>query len=165
MKTLVNFSSGKTLLGGFILSLLMLAVACGGNSSNSTPSEMNVQPEETEEISEHGVGPATDMDDLGTGPIKPEFVDKGKAIYEVKCSSCHSLGDNRIVGPGWKDVTKRRTGQWIVNMVTNTEEMLDNDPEAQKQIEECMVRMPNQNLDINDAKVILEFMRQNDSAQ
>jgi len=40
--------------------------------------------------------------------------------------------------------------------------MLEKDPEAQKMLELCLVRMPNQNISIGDARDILEFMRQND---
>jgi hypothetical protein len=47
-------------------------------------------------------------------------------------------------------------------MITNTEYMLDKDPEAQKLLELCMVRMPNQNLSLEDARQVLEFQRSND---
>jgi hypothetical protein len=47
-------------------------------------------------------------------------------------------------------------------MITNVDMMLDTDPEAQKLLEQCMVRMPNQNLSKEDARTVLEFMRSND---
>ena len=40
--------------------------------------------------------------------------------------------------------------------------MLEKDPEAQKLLEQCLVRMPNQNLSIDQARQVLEFMRSND---
>jgi hypothetical protein len=40
--------------------------------------------------------------------------------------------------------------------------MLEQDPEAQKLLEECLVRMPNQNLTKEDARKVLEFQRRND---
>jgi len=49
-----------------------------------------------------------------------------------------------------------------MNFVTNTEEMIDKDPAAQKMLEECLVRMPNQSLSDDDARGVLEFMRKND---
>ena len=167
MKKLMNISSLKAVLLSLVFGFSILIVACGGGSTQQPSASGADQPAEpvAEVASEHGVGPAVNMDDIGKGSISPELADKGKGIYEVKCAACHSLGSNRIVGPGWKEVTKRRTPQWIVNMVTNTEEMLDKDPAAKKQIEECMVRMPNQNLSIDDAKAAFEFMRKNDSAQ
>lgn len=95
-------------------------------------------------------------------PIEQDRVGRGLAIYEMKCSACHKLTDQRIVGPGWKDVTKRRKPEWVMNMITNVDVMLEKDPEAQKLLELCLMRMPNQNMSIGDARDVLEFMRKND---
>ncbi len=95
-------------------------------------------------------------------PLEQDRVKRGLAIYEMKCSACHKLDDKRVVGPGWKNVTKNRKPEWIMNMITNVDVMLDKDPEAQKLLELCLMRMPNQNMSIGDARDILEFMRQND---
>ena len=98
-----------------------------------------------------------------THPLDESMAAKGKEIYEVKCASCHKLTDERLVGPGFAKVTDRRTPEWIMNFVTNTEEMIEKDPAAQKLLEECLVRMPNQNLSEQDARAVLEFMRKNDN--
>ncbi len=55
-----------------------------------------------------------------------------------------------------------RTPVWIMNMICNTDMMLAQDAEAQKQLEMCLIRMPNQNVAVEDARKILEFMRSND---
>ncbi len=47
-------------------------------------------------------------------------------------------------------------------MITNVDMMLESDAEAQKLLEQCMVRMPNQNIAKEDARKVLEFMRSND---
>lgn len=107
-----------------------------------------------------GLGQVTHVE-LKT-PLEQERIGRGKAIYDMKCSACHKLDDKRVVGPGWKEVTKRRKPEWIMNMITNVDVMLDEDPEAQKLLELCLMRMPNQNVSIGDARDILEFMRQND---
>jgi mono/diheme cytochrome c family protein len=95
-------------------------------------------------------------------PLELDRVNRGKAIYDMKCSACHKLTDQRVVGPGWQGVTKTRKPEWIMNMILNVEVMLDQDPEAQKLLELCLTRMPNQNVSIGDARDLLEFMRQND---
>lgn len=97
-----------------------------------------------------------------SNPLDAAMVTAGKGIYDLKCQSCHKLTEVKLVGPGWKDVTKRRQPVWIMNMITNVEMMLETDPEAQKLLEQCMVRMPNQNITQEDARKILEFMRSND---
>jgi len=107
-----------------------------------------------------GIGAVTSVT-LKT-PLEQTRVDRGLSIYEMKCSGCHKLTDQRIVGPGWQGITQRRKPEWIMNMVTNTDIMLDKDPEAQKLLELCLVRMPNQNISVGDARDILEYMRKND---
>ena len=97
-----------------------------------------------------------------TTPLNAAWVTEGKNIYDVKCQSCHKLTDEKLVGPGWKGVTKRREPHWIINMITNVDMMLEIDPEAQRLLEECLVRMPNQSLTKEDARKVLEFQRSND---
>jgi hypothetical protein len=100
-----------------------------------------------------------------THPLNQEWVAKGKAAYEMKCLACHKLDETRLVGPGWAGVTKRREPVWIMNMITNVDMMLEKDEEAQKLLELCLVRMPNQNITEPEAREVLEFMRHNDGEQ
>lgn len=86
----------------------------------------------------------------------------GEKTFGVKCSSCHKLTDEKLVGPGWKGVTSRHAPEWIMNFITNTDAMLNKDPKAQAQLEICLVRMPNQNLSDEEARALLEYMRKND---
>ena len=98
-----------------------------------------------------------------TSPLNADMVTRGKSNYEMKCSACHKLTAEKLVGPGWEGVTNRRTPEWIMNMITNTDIMLAKDPAAQKMLETCLVRMPNQGLGMGDCRDILEFMRKNDN--
>jgi pyruvate-formate lyase-activating enzyme len=52
-----------------------------------------------------------------------------------------------------------------MNMITNVDTMLETDEEAQKLLELCLVRMPNQNVSEPEAREILEFMRSNDGGK
>lgn len=89
----------------------------------------------------------------------------GEAASGTKCLSCHKLNSERLVGPGWKGVTERRTPEWILNFITNPDPMIDADPELQAQLELCLVRMPNQSVSDDEARQILEYMRKNDGVQ
>ncbi|MEO6705045.1 MAG: c-type cytochrome [Ginsengibacter sp.] len=97
--------------------------------------------------------------------LDPAMAEKGDKTYQLKCSSCHKLTDERLVGPGWHGVTSRHQPAWIMNFMTNTDAMIDKDPKAQAMLEICMVRMPNQNLSDDEARDILEFMRKNDGVK
>lgn len=94
--------------------------------------------------------------------LNETLAENGNKVYAVKCSSCHKTTEEKLVGPGWKGVTSRRSADWILNFITNTDEMITKDPAAQAQLEICLVRMPNQNLSDDDAKGLYEFMRKVD---
>ncbi len=141
----------------------LIAFACAPDKPKEKPEENGYsdfeQPEKKKDDGK-GIGQIREVT-LNT-PLEQDRIGRGKSIYEMKCSACHKLTDQRVVGPGWQGVTKRRKPEWIMNMVTNVDMMLDQDPEAQKLLELCLTRMPNQNVSVGDARDILEFMRQND---
>lgn len=152
-------------------SILTIAV-CGilfFLSCNSSPSGENSSTGANEEkkadenVDYKGIGKFTDV--KITTPLDQDLVKDGEAVYNMKCLACHKLTDEKLVGPGWKGVTKLRTPEWIMNFITNTDEMIDKSPIAQKMLEECLTRMPNQNLSDHDARAVLEFMRKNDGEQ
>ena len=99
------------------------------------------------------------------GKLDETMADNGNKVYGVKCSSCHKTTEEKLVGPGWKGVTSRHTASWIMNFITNTDEMITKDPKAQAQLEICLVRMPNQNLSDADARNLYEFMRKVDGVK
>jgi cytochrome c551/c552 len=151
--------------------LAALFLACGGGeekkseSAASTPA--SPEPAATAPASggdaSKGIGKFTKVDLPAT--LNPKMAEAGQTIYDVKCGACHKLTEERLVGPGWKGVTSRRAPEWIMNFATNVDEMLAKDPEAQAQLEVCLVRMPNQNLTDDDARHVLEFMRKNDGVK
>jgi len=163
-----------------IFSLGLFLAACGGSGENNTSSN---SPADTSTAQAETSAPASANTDTSTSKYDPtrgegkfhdvklsanldsKMAEDGDKIYELKCSSCHKLTGERLVGPGWKGVTSRHNPAWILNFVTNTDDMIDKDPKAQAMLEICMVRMPNQNLSDDQAREILEFMRKNDGVK
>jgi len=145
-----------------LFSMFLFSCGSGGNEGNNSSSEnQTAAPEVPQSIAEgKGVGEITEVN--LDEEIDQDMVKMGKSIYDMKCSACHKLTDQRVVGPGFQGVTNRRRPEWIMNMITNVEVMLDKDPAAQALLEECLTRMPNQNVSIGDSRSILEFFRHND---
>ena len=135
-------------------------VSCVNNTPNSK------EPLDTQEMTKNQSeihGTLIKAEDVQlTNPLNAQWINEGKSIYEVKCQACHKLTGEKLVGPGWQGLTKKRKPEWIMNMITNVDIMLEKDPEAQKLLEECLVRMPNQNLTKDEARKVLEFQRGND---
>ena len=141
---------------------LMITTGCGNDEGDKTEetTETTTTTDANTGSDPRGIGKFTNVE--LTHPLDENMVAQGKTVYEVKCASCHKLTDERLVGPGWKGVTDRRTPEWIMNFSTNVDEMIEKDTAAQRMLEECLVRMPNQNLTDEDARAVLEFMRKND---
>ncbi len=154
-----------------ILFLAILIYGCSGNtppvekestgSGNDLMKEAEKKPDPEHE--KKGIGKFTHIDIPAT--LDAKMAEGGNKTYDLKCSSCHKLTGEKLVGPGWKGVTARRDAAWVMNFVTNTDEMLNKDPKAMAMLEECLVRMPNQNLSDEDARAVYEFMRKNDGVK
>lgn len=153
-----------------LFSFISLMTACGGSKtpdSGTNPYSTAEKPAEgTDKYDPNrGLGKWT-AENVGIGAsLDVAMAEAGDKIQSVKCSSCHKLSQERLVGPGWKGVTQRRTPEWLMNFITNPDPMIDKDPVVQAQLELCLVRMPNQNLSDTEAREVLEFMRKNDGVQ
>ena len=150
--------------------LTLMVVACNNSNTDKNKSEEEATTSQSETSDgnpsydpKRGEGKFTKVD------ISPNLdeamAEAGNKIYSVKCSACHKLTDERLVGPGWKGVTQRHTAEWIMNFATNTDDMINKDPKVQAMLEICLVRMPNQNISDEDARNVYEFMRKNDGVK
>ena len=159
----------KTLKTLALATLTLALFSCGGDKkTDSIPdaSTTEVTEEATTDASTYdpnrGLGK---HDKIDVSSFDPAMAASGKKVAEVKCTSCHKPTEEKLVGPGWKGVTTRQTPEWIMNFISNPDPMIDVDPELQKQLELCLVRMPNQGLADNEAREILEYMREIDGAK
>ena len=149
-----------------LISLGFFIYACGNSGTENSDSNGNNASKTTQEDSQKeddGKGFGEIKNVILNDPLDAEMVAAGKNIYEVKCAACHKLTDQRVVGPGWAGLTKKRKPEWIMNMTYNPDIMLKEDPVAKELLKECLVIMPNQNLSKGDARDVLEFMLDNDS--
>jgi len=154
----------------FFLIALSLLTACGGKEKNNddfgkagTPDEATTESAAPSYDAERGIGKFTKVE--VSEKLDVAMATEGEKVQAVKCNSCHKLTDEKLVGPGWKGVTMRHKPEWIMNFITNPDEMIDKDPKAKAMLEICLVRMPNQSLSDTDARNLYEFMRQNDGVK
>lgn len=151
-----------------VIALGLYACGGGGSKSGNTSSSDNSSGNEsgtidvTKASDSKGVGEFTEVD-------IPDQIDaakaaKGKDIFGTKCMTCHQLGTQAMIGPGLKNVTKIRTPEWILNMITNPTEMLQKDPVAKALLKEFNgTMMTDQGVTKEEARQILAYLRQNDS--
>ena len=153
-----------------ICSVAAVFAACNGGAGGNQSNDQTQPSSSTDQTSANpsydpnrGEGKFTHVE---VSPnLNAAMADAGNKVYSVKCSACHKLTNEKLVGPGWQGVTQRHTAEWIMNFETNTDDMITKDPKAQAMLEICLVRMPNQNLSDDDARSLYEFMRKNDGVK
>ena len=147
----------------FLIGLATITIiSCGGDkkiesSTESNSAEASSASAESESTSSGDYDPKRglgkyDESNVDVSKFDATMAAEGKKIAEVKCTSCHKPTEEKLVGPGWKGVTTRQTPYWIMNFISNPDPMISVDPELQKQLEICLVRMPNQGLNDTEAR-------------
>jgi cytochrome c551/c552 len=148
-----------------VLALALVAGGCGGKEDEGKEdegkeTESGEAEERADELSafelEHGIGPVKAAMELGA--IDRAMAATGKTVFETKCSACHKM-DTLYIGPALGEVTTRRSGAFIMNMILNPQEMVERHPVAKQLLAERMSFMANQNLTLEEARAVLEYLR------
>lgn len=139
-----------------ILIMTFFLAACGGGASETPQSSQGGDSGLSAEQLENGIGPVSPFE---VGPIDPVLAKTGLETFTTKCSACHKM-DERYVGPALADVTTRRSPAYIMNMILNPEEMIQKHPEAKALFAQFMTPMANQHLTEDEARAVLEYLRQ-----
>ncbi len=145
--------------------------ACGGSDTNTDANGSTATATDESAVADEEIDPDAKSDSKGVGKFTNVAIDatidnamaaKGQAIFEGKCTACHKTTDEKVVGPGLKNITNLRTPEWIMNMIANPEEMTKKDPVAKALFEKHLVQMTFQNVSDDETRQIYEFLRQND---
>ena len=144
-----------------VISALALVTGCGGDSSESNTSNqtqtMNTNPSGLSDWElENGFGPVKKK--LNLGPIDKSMAAEGEKIFESKCASCHKL-DERYTGPAQRNVLQRVSPEFFMNTVLNPDENLEKHPHSKEMLAQYMTKMTNQNVNLKDARALLEYFR------
>ncbi|WP_062061442.1 c-type cytochrome [Aquimarina longa] len=163
--------------GKIILFLnILLLISCGGNQkekkeqitigkkSTSVQSESPKPKAPTKTLPSKKI----DLKNKGIGPIKSvkllaeidqSMVSKGQDIFKKMCMACHKP-TKKFIGPAPTGILKRRSPEWVMNMILNPTEMVAKDPLAKELLIEFNGSpMANQNLTEEDARAVLEYFR------
>ena len=163
----------KSTLKLFTLLLTLFIFSCGGGESEKKEdtkvklkkqkTEKKVEatkatkPSETIDLTNKGVGPITSI--TFNPEIDQAMVTKGADVYKRMCTACHKIG-KKFIGPPPNGVFKRRTPEWVMNMILNPDEMVQKDPLAKALLMEFNGSpMANQNLTEEEARSVLEYFR------
>lgn len=146
-----------------MLKTLLLATLLLGSCADSTEKEANKAKPIAEKADPNdwkankGIGPIQEI--TLSSEIDNDLSEKGKAVFELKCSACHKT-NKKYIGPSPQNILERRTPEWVMNMILNPGGMVAEDPIAKQLLVEYNgTPMANQNLTEEEARAILEYFR------
>lgn len=133
----------------FLFAATLLLAACGSD----TPDAPGTSPQ--------AQSPAIELpvSSVEIGPIDAALASEGEGIFNTRCATCHKM-DTRYVGPPLGDIAGQQKPEYIMNMILAPEKMLQSDPHAKELLADYGVPMTNQNLTHDQARAILEYLRQ-----
>jgi mono/diheme cytochrome c family protein len=149
-------------------------MSCGGDEKKDKKQEKigsdktEITNKSTSASNEIPVSERITLDNKGVGKIKnvklsstinQSMVVRGAELYENHCMACHQIG-RRFIGPSPNGIMKRRSPEWIMNMILNPKLMTEQDQIAKELfLEFDSAAMSNQNMTEAQARDILEYLR------
>ncbi len=129
----------------------------GEFSFKKKEASQQLQASKTVNLENKGIGP---IDSIAIREeIDEELAGIGEEVYTQKCIACHKVGST-FIGPPPNGILKRRSPEWVMNMILNPEEMLQKDPLAKALFMEFDGQlMTNQQVTIEEARALLEYFR------
>jgi mono/diheme cytochrome c family protein len=151
-----------------IMALAALIASCGEKKEEKKEGfEMNRTKTEAKPAVVEATVPV-DLDNDGVGPFKDitfpaevnaEMAAAGEAKFKAICVACH-MAEQRMIGPALKGVYERRSPAWVMNMISNPDRMIKEDPIAIALLKEYNnAIMLNQNLSEEDTRAVAEYLR------
>ena len=148
----------------FTLMTMIIMSSCGAGSGSKDEGKFAPQrmakPLTYEEAvadwkNQKGLGPIKNVE---MGEFNADLAKKGEEIYTLNCTACHTPEEEKL-GPAPQGIFKRRTPEWIMNMILNPEEMAKKDPIGRGMLMQYNTVMANQGLTEEEARAVLEFFR------
>ena len=148
----------KKIFGSILILLLSFVfISCKGDANSGGKNEGNSNTSGLPDWElANGFGPIKKK--LYLLPIDNAMAEEGEKIFESKCASCHKL-DERYVGPAQRNVLQRVSPEFFMNMVLNPEENIEKHPHSKEMLVKYMQKMTNQNINLEDARKLLEYFR------
>ncbi|MFI5150889.1 MAG: cytochrome c, partial [Bacteroidia bacterium] len=84
----------------FFLSIVFSIYSCSsGGKETKVPAGTETTVKKEDAPSPKGIGEIKHVDI--SGPLNDQMITRGKGIYDMKCSACHKVTNEKLVGPGW----------------------------------------------------------------
>ncbi len=83
----------------------------------------------------------------------------GEQVFQGTCAACHTLGTDRLIGPGLANVQSERDREWLLSFITEPDRVIaSGDSIATRLLAEYIVPMPNVGTTRAQAEAVLEYI-------
>jgi mono/diheme cytochrome c family protein len=146
--------TGKAIVAAAVL--LGCLTGCGGESRDKQTAVVTDQATGAQAEQNIQNAPAT-------ASVGNEQLQVGQKLFTTNCAACHTLGTDRIIGPGLAGVNQRRSEEWLIRWIRNSQKMIqEGDEQAVKLYEEYnKMVMPAYNYSDDEIRGILAYIEQN----
>ena len=85
---------------------------------------------------------------------------QGDQLFLQRCKVCHTIGDGKLIGPDLANIQNRRTKEWIIKFVQSSQSLIKSGDSVAVAVfnQHNKVVMPDQDLNANQIKSIIEFI-------
>lgn len=153
-----------------VLSCFLMLTGCGDDKKSKQESTTiyKEKKEESPTTTQQTVEVPVMPDNKGIGPvtsltfdekINREMADRGEQLFNEKCLACHKATE-RFMGPPMAGIYKKRSPEWVMNMILNPTEMLEKDPVAKALLKAYNnTVMLDQDIPQDEARAMAEWFR------
>ncbi len=88
------------------------------------------------------------------------FADEGEALFKSTCKVCHTIGKGKLIGPDLKNVTEKRSQDWLLSFIKSSTSLINSeDVDAKAIFEEYnKLLMPDNNYTDAQIMAILNYI-------
>ncbi len=89
------------------------------------------------------------------------------AYFDKNCTSCHTVGGGDDIGPDLKDISKRRSEEWLIKFIQSSQSVIKSGDAAAIELfnKYKKKKMPDQDLNDSEVKAILAFIEKGGPAE
>lgn len=90
----------------------------------------------------------------------------GAALFQEKCTACHTIGGGKRVGPDLAGVAQRRSNDWLVRWIMHPDQMLAKKDQIAIGLlgESAQIPMPNLGVKESEARALIAYIAEQSAA-
>lgn len=108
-----------------LLTALVLLIVCGAALFYVSKPGKQTAVVTNKATAQRAEGTGAPAQPIAQAAAPDAATEQGKKIFNENCVVCHSLGSDKLIGPGLKGVTQRRPEAWLISWIRNSQKVIE----------------------------------------